>query len=416
MIGKFFQKKSFTKTINNIFIKQLFTLQKKFNMTVSNIKVFEVSSKNDLRQYIHLPSKIHGNHSNWVPPIYMDEWTFYNPKKNEAFAHSSTILLLAKKHDDVVGRIMGIINHQYNQKRKIKDARFCFLETFNDAEVAHALLHRVEQWAEEKGMERIVGPLVFSDKDPQGLLIEGFDEPNVIATNCNFPYLVDLVESAGYSKELDLVVYKIIIPDTIPDFYFKVYERAIKNNGSLKVVNLTSKRDIKPYIRPVLSLMNETFKDIYGFAELTEKEMDEFASRYLMVLDPRYLKVIENEKREVIAFILAMPDLSEGVKKNRGYMLPFGIFKVFAAQRKTKQLNLLLGAIKPEYQNKGIDTILGVSLIKEAIKAGMTHLDSHLEMETNTKVRAEMEKMGGVVYKRFRIFCKDLMAVDTHLH
>jgi hypothetical protein len=311
---------------------------------------------------------------------------------------------------------MGIINHKYNQEHGIKDARFCFLETYNEWEVANALIKRVEEWAIANDMERLVGPLGFCDKDPQGLLIEGFDEPNVIATNCNFPYLVNFVERSGYTKELDLVVYKIIIPDTIPDFYLKVYERAIKNNGSLKVVNLTSKREIKPYIRPVLSLMNETFKDIYGFAELTEKEMDEFASRYLMVLDPRYLKVIENEKKEVIAFILAMPDLSEGVKKNRGYMLPFGIFQVFAAQRKTKQLNLLLGAIKPEYQNKGIDTILGVSLIKEAIKAGMTHLDSHLEMETNTKVRAEMEKMGGVVYKRFRIFCKELMAVDTHLH
>lgn len=394
----------------------MFTLQKIIDMTVSSIKVFEVSSKKDLSQYIHLPSKIHQNHSNWVPPIYMDEWIFYNPQKNEAFAHSSTILLLAKRDGEVVGRIMGIINHQYNQKRNIKDARFCFLETFNDVEVAHALLNRVEQWAVEKGMERIVGPLGFSDKDPQGLLIEGFNEPNVIATNCNFPFIVDLVESAGYTKELDLVVYKIMIPNVIPEFYLKVHERAIKNNGDLKVVNLTSKREIKPYIRPVLSLMNETFKDIYGFAELTEKEMDEFASRYLMVLDPRYLKVIVNEKREVIAFILAMPDLSEGVKKNKGYMLPFGIFQVFTAQRRTKQLNLLLGAIKPEYQNKGIDTILGVSLLKEAIRAGMTHLDSHLEMETNTKVRAEMEKMGGVVYKKYRIFYKNLVAVDSHLH
>ena len=200
-----------------------------------------------------------------------------------------------------------------------------------------------------------------------------------------------------------------MVPTEIPEFYTKIYERTLQNNSELRVINLKSKREIKPYIRPVLSLMNETFKEIYGFAELSVKEMDEFAARYMMVLDHRFLKIVENEKGEVIAFILAMPDLSLGVKRSRGYMLPFGIFHVLKSQRQTKQLNLLLGAIKSEYQNKGISTMLGVSMLHEAMKAGMTHIDSHLEMETNLKVRAEMERMGGVVYKKFRIFHKNLV-------
>jgi ribosomal protein S18 acetylase RimI-like enzyme len=377
-------------------------------MTSSSISIYEVSSKKDLKNFIHLPQKIHKNHKNWVHPIYMDEWLFFDSKKNLAFGHSNTTLLLAEREGEVVGRIMGIINHQYNAKTNCKDARFCFLEVYNDEEVASILIKSVEQWAVNQGMERIVGPLGFSDKDPQGLLIEGFNEPNVIATNCNFPYLVDFVSKAGYSKELDLVVYKIMIPKTIPDFYQKVYERVNGRNESLKLINLKSKKEIKKYVRPVLTLMNETFKDIYGFAELTVEEMDEFASRYIMVLDPRFLKIVENERQEVVAFVLAMPDISEGVKKSKGYMIPFGIFHVLRSQKTTKQLNLLLGAIKPEYQNKGIDTMLGVSLLTEAQKAGMSYLDSHLEMETNVKVRAEMERMGGTVYKRFRIFCKSL--------
>jgi GNAT superfamily N-acetyltransferase len=338
----------------------------------------------------------------------MDDWLFFNPKRNEAFAHSSTILLLAEHQGEVVGRLMGIINHQYNRNRNINDARFCFLETYNDWGVASALLNKMEEWALDQGMERVVGPLGFSDKDPQGMLIEGFEEPNVIATNCNFSYLVDFVEKAGYQKELDLVVYKVLIPNAIPEFYLKVHERVLRNNVGLRLINLRTKSQIKPYVRPVLKLMNETFSEIYGFTELSVKEMDDFAQRYLMVLNPRFLKIVENEAKEIIAFILAMPDLSEGVKKSKGYMLPFGILRVLWAQRKTKQLNLLLGAIKPEFQNKGIDTMLGVSLLKEAQKAGMTHIDSHLEMETNLKVRAEMERMGGVVYKKFRIFYKKL--------
>lgn len=374
----------------------------------NSFRIFKVETKKHLKSYIHLPAKIHKNHSNWVPPIYMDEWIFYNPKKNLAFAHSTTTMLLAEKDGEIVGRIMGIINHQYNDKLGVKDARFCFLETYNDLEVAKALLKEIEEWAIENGMERVIGPLGFSDKDPQGLLIEGFDEPTVIATTCNFPYLVDFVEQAGYEKELDLVVYKVDVPKEIPEFYQKVYERACSSNSNLRLVNIKSKKEIRQYVKPVLTLVNETFTGIYGFAELTDKEMVEFAERYIIVLNPRFLKVIVDEKNEVVAFILGMPDLSEGVKKSRGYMFPIGVFNVLKSQKKTKQLNLLLGAIKPEYQNKGISTMLGVAMLEEAVNAGMTHIDSHLEMETNLKVRAEMERMNGRVYKKYRIFYKDL--------
>lgn len=372
------------------------------------VSIVEATKRSDLRMFIHLPSKIHKNHPNWVPPIYMDEWVFFNPKKNEAFAHSSTILLLAKKGHAVVGRIMGIINHKYNQKQLQNHARFCFLETYNDREVASILLKKVEEWAVSQGMEKLVGPLAFSDKDPQGLLVEGFDEPNVIATNCNFPYLVDFVLDAGFRKEVDLVVYKLSVPKLIPDFYLKILERAESNFSGLKVVNFKSKSEVKRFVRPVLTLMNETFKEIYGFSELSQKEMDEFANRYLMVLDPRFLKVICNETNDVVAFVLAMPDLSQGVKRSKGYMLPFGIFHVLLSQKRTKQLNLLLGAVHPNYQNRGLSTLLGVNLLKEAQVAGMECIDSHLELETNLKVRGEMEKMGGEVYKRFRIFSKSI--------
>jgi hypothetical protein len=383
-------------------------LWKIYPIALNTIRVIEVLKKKDLRKFIHLPAKIHKDHTNWVPPIYMDERIFFNPKKNLAFNHSTTIILLAQRGQEVVGRIMGIINHQYNAKHNVKDARFFYFDAYDDVEVAHALIRQVEQWALSNGMDRLIGPLGFSDKDPQGLQIEGYDEPNVIATNCNLPYLVDFVLSAGYEKELDLVVYKVMVPSLIPEFYLKIYERTLSNNPELRLVNLKSKREIKPLIRPVLTLVNETFKEIYGFDELSEKEMDEFAARYMMVLDYRFLKVVKNQQDEVVAFVLGIPDLSQGVRRSKGYMLPFGVFHVLRSQRQTKQLNLLLGAIKPEYQNKGISTMLGVSMLSEAIKAGMTHIDSHLEMETNLKVRAEMERMGGVVYKKFRVFYKNL--------
>ena len=371
-----------------------------------SIIIKEVKGKRDLRTFIHLPAKIHRNQHNWVPPVYMDEWVFFNPRKNSAFDHSETILLLAYCNDVPVGRIMGIINHKYNEVRNEKDARFSFIETYNDIEVADELLRAVEKWASDKGAENLIGPVGFSDKDPQGLLIDGFDEPMVISTNCNFPYMVDFITSNGFTKKLDLVVYKIPVPDEIPEFYSRIYERSIRNNPQLRLATLKRKKDIKPFIEPVLTLMNETFSDIYGFSPLTVKEMHEFASRYLMILDPRFLKVILNENGDVVAFILAIPDISEGIIKSKGYVFPTGFYHILRSQKKTKRLSLLLGAIHKDYRRSGLDTILGISLLEDAKKAGLKVIDSHLEMESNTNVRAEMEKMGGIIYKRYRIYTK----------
>lgn len=374
----------------------------------SPVLIKEVRSKRELRAFIHLPAKIHKDHHNWVPPIYMDEWEFFNPKKNKSFDLCDTVLLLAKRGDEVVGRIMGIIHRKYNEAHGERNARFAFFETWDDAEVAEKLISSVEAWARSKGMVRLIGPLAFSDKDPQGLLIEGFDEPAVIASNCNFPYQVKLVENFGYGKEVDLVVYQIKIPEAIPEFYEKIYERARLLNHGLRVLEFTSRRTVKPYIHPVLHLLNRTFTEIFGFIPFSECEMDDFANRYLFLIDPRFIKIIVNDRNEVVAFLIGMAHIGEGIQKSRGYLIPFGIFQIFQAARKTKQLNLLLGGIDPAYRGKGLDVMMGVKMLESARAAGKTVIDSHLELEYNAKVRAEMEKMGGRVYKRFRIFGKEL--------
>jgi len=372
------------------------------------IEIREVKTKKDLRTFIHLPAEIHRNHANWVPPIYLDDWEFFNPEKNKSFESCDTVILLAYRGKKAVGRIMGIIHRKYNEKHQENNARFAFFETWNDEQVARSLIGAIEVWAKDKGTDRLIGPLAFSDKDPQGFLIEGFDEPAVIASNCNFPYQSELVEKNGYSKEVDLVVYQIKVPNEIPEFYQKIYERAVNQNKGLRVLEFTSRRKVKPYIHRVLNLLNQTFTDIFGFTPFTESEMDDFANRYLFLINPRFIKVVLNDKDEVVAFIVGMSHIGEGIQKSKGYLFPFGIFKIFASARKSKQLNLLLGGINPIYRGKGLDVMMGVKMIASAHDQGKTVIDSHLELESNTKVRAEMEKMGGKVYKRFRIFGKDL--------
>lgn len=372
-----------------------------------NISIKEVKSKEELREFIYLPATIHKDHKNWVPPIYIDDWTFFNPKKNRAFSYCDTILALAYKDKKVVGRIMGIINKKYNEKHKEKDGRFCFMETFNDQEVFDALITFVEEWAKEKGMTNIVGPLGFSDKDPQGFMVEGFGEPIVIATNGNLPYMPHLLEKNGYSKKIDCVVYKLPIPDRIPVFYESIYKRSIQRKN-LVVREFSNRRKLRPYIRPVLTLLNETFADIYAFVPFDKKEMDDFANRYLLLLDPHFIKVITDAENNVLSFIIGMPDISEGIISAKGKLLPFGIFKIIRSRKRSKQLNLLLGGIKEKFRGQGLDVIMGVKMLESAKKRGLEYIDSHLELETNVKMRMEMERMGGLIYKRYRIFSKPL--------
>ncbi|MEN8157288.1 MAG: hypothetical protein ABFS10_10060 [Bacteroidota bacterium] len=376
------------------------------------ILVKPVCTRKELRKFIHLPSKIHKGHSNWIPPLYSDEWEFFSAKKNKSFGYSDVIMLLAYRGDVVVGRIMGIINNRYNELHGQKNARFNFLETWDDREVIETLLSHVEGWARIKGMEKVVGPLGFSDKDPQGFLIQGFDEPNVIASHCNFEYVTGHLEALGYSKDIDLVVYKILIPEQIPVMYHRIAERATRNNPGIRLLEFTRRKDLKPWIRPIFTLINETFTNIYGFMPFTLEEMDDFANRYLLIMDARYIKVIINEQNEAVAFVIGMPDISKGIKRSGGYILPFGIIQILLAGRRSKQLNLLLGAIHPDYQNRGLSSILGSAMLESAKIGKLEYLDSHLEMETNTKVRSEMEYMGGEVYKTYRVFGKSLEMVS----
>jgi hypothetical protein len=367
----------------------------------------EVHSKKDLRTFIYLPEKIHSNHASWVYPLYYDEWNFYNPRKNRFFGDCETILLLAWRDKEPVGRIMGIVNHKYNKLHNEKTGRFFALECYNDQEVANALTNQIESWSRSKGMEKIIGPFGFSEKDPQGFMVDGFDEPAVIATNYNLPYMVDLMVNCGYGKEVDCVDYIMNVPAEVPPFYHSIFKRMIVNNN-IVIKEFSRRRELKPFIRPVFELINLTYAPIYGFSELTPKEIDYFANRYLAVINPRFVKVVFNKQNELIAFAIAMPELSDGIRKARGRLFPFGIFHILRAAKKTKLLTMLLGAIRGDYRNIGIDVIIGMKILESAQNEHFKWLDSHLVLETNEKMRAEYEKLGGQIRKRYRIFSKAL--------
>jgi len=377
-------------------------------MIEMEVVIKQVETKKDLRKFIYLPEKIHRDRKNWTPPIYVDEWVYFNPKKDSAVSYCDTVLVLAYKEGGIVGRCMGIINRRFNDMKDEKTARFGYLETYQDETVVIALLDFIEKWAKDKGMTRIIGPYGFMDQDPEGFIIEGFEHHATIATYYNFEWMPRFVEDMGYTKDVDYFVYKVDIPDEMPEILKKIFERAQKK-GKYEILEFKKRKEIKPWIIPVFNLMNECFMDsnIYGYTPLSEKEMTDLAKKYLPVLNPRFVKVVLGEGK-VLAFFLGMPDMTEGIRKALGRLYPFGIFKILRASKRSKQLDLLLGAVKEEYRGRGLDVLMGVRMLDEARNAGFEFMDTHHELESNVKVRGGMLKVGGQLYKKYRVYQKQL--------
>jgi len=373
---------------------------------MSDIIIKEVITRQDKRKFIYLPSKVHRNNSNWLPPIYVDEWELFDKEKNKSYLYSDTVLYLAYKDKKVVGRIMGIINKRYNAIHNERHGRFCFMECYEDQDVVHELISKVELWAKDKGMIRLVGPLAFSDKDPQGFQIEGFEYPQFIISATNDSYLPEMITREGFEKHVDLVNYLVKTPDDLPSVYKSILSR-VSGNKEYKIVEFKSKRELKPYLLPILDLMNQTFLEIYGFVPLNDHEKKQFVARYLMILDPEFIKVVEGPDG-LIGFAGGIRDISEGIKRAGGKLLPFGIFRILRESKRSKKLLMMLGGVKKEYRGKGIDVLMAIKILQSCIELKIDLIDIHLVLEYNFKMRGECERIGGKVIKKFRIFQKDL--------
>ncbi len=370
------------------------------------VELIEAKGRGKVGDFIALPARIHRRHRGWVPPLRSEELRFLDSRKNLAHAYCTHVPVLAYRDGRALGRIVGIVNHRYNELRRETTARFSQLECIEDREIALALLGYVERWARGLGMTRIVGPMGFTDQDPEGFMVEGFDEEPALASFQNFEYLVHLLEAGGYSKEVDYVVYRVPVPPTTPTFYRRISAR-IRAQGTCSLVEFESRKSLKRCIHPILQLMNETFRDLTGYSPLDEAEIGDLARRFLPIIDPRLVKVVV-AGGEVVGFIVGVPNFNEGLRKAKGGLLPFGWLHILRAAKRSRQLDLLLGGVKEAYRGRGVDVLLGESMINSARAAGFTHLDSHHELESNRQMRREMERMGGTVYKRYRVFAKPL--------
>jgi GNAT superfamily N-acetyltransferase len=370
------------------------------------VEVRPVNGRGERGEFVRLPFSLHRGHAAWVPPLLYEERRFFDARTNLAFGYSDVRLALAHRNGAVVGRIAGIVNRRANAVRGERTARFGFLECTEDQEVAGALLGHVEDWARGLGMDRVVGPMGFSDQDPEGLWIEGFGSEPTLATYANFPYVAPLLAAAGYEKEVDYVVYALPVPNEPTEAQARIRNRLLARRR-FRLVPVRSRRDVRRLALPVLRVMNEAFQHLYGYVSLEEREMETLAKRYVPVIDPRFLKVVSSADG-IAGFVLGVPNMDPGFRAANGRLFPLGVLRILAAARRSKQFDLLLAGVRPRWWRLGLTALLGAELLESVRDAGFETADSHLILETNERTRSEMERLGGRLSKRYRIFRKAL--------
>lgn len=375
------------------------------------ITIKKVTTKRELKRFIRFNYLLYKSNPYSVPDLYDDMLNTFNRKKNAAFEFCEADYFLAYKDGKLVGRVAAIINNRANQTWKKKEVRFGWIDFTDDAEVSEALIRTVEQWGKERGMTHITGPLGFTDMDAEGMLVEGFDQLGTMATIYNYPYYPQHMERLGFEKDADWVEYKIFVPDAIPDKHKRISD-LIQRKYNLKIKKYTSSKLIaREYGQEIFELINEAYTPLYGYSALTQRQIDQYVKMYLPILDLRMVTLITDQDDKLVAVGISMPSLSEALQKSHGRLLPLGWFYLLKAlffKRRAKMLDLLLVAVKPEYQNKGVNALLFSDLIPVYQQLGFEYAESNPELELNGKVQAQWEYFRTEQHKRRRAFIKEI--------
>ena len=368
----------------------------------------KVTTNKDLKTFIRFNYELYKNNPYSVPDLLDDMMNTFNRKKNAAFEFCEADYFLAYKEGKVVGRVAAIINHRANETWKKNEVRFGWIDFVDDLEVSKALLDTVEAWGKERKMEAMVGPLGFTDLDAEGMLVEGYDQLSTMATIYNYPYYPEHMEKHGFQKEADWVEYRLTVPEQLPDKFVRVSEIILKKyNLTIKKLNRKELKE-KNYGQRIFDLINEAYKPLFGYSEMTQGQIDQYINMYLPLIDLRMVSLVEDANGELIACGLTMPSLSEALQKAKGKMFPFGWYHLAKALfvKRSKVLDLLLIAVKPEYQSKGVNALLFYDLVPIYNQMGFKFGESNPELELNTKVQAQWSAFESEQHKRRRAFKK----------
>ena len=379
---------------------------------MSSVQIKRVETKKDLKAFIECHYDLYEGNQYDAPNLYSDELNTLSKDKNAAFDFCEAEYFLALKEGKVVGRVAAIINNKANEKWDKKDVRFGWIDFIDDIEVSKALLKAVEDYGREKGMTSVVGPLGFTDMDPEGMLTWGFDQLGTMATIYNYDYYPKHMEKlGGWEKDNDYVEYRLDVPETAPEKYTKIAEM-VEKRYNLHARKLTKKEIFEGgYGKKLFDLINVTYSHLYGFSELSERQIDQYVKMYFPLADLDLITVVEdgNKDNQLVGLAITIPSLTRALQKcHRGRLFPFGWWHLLRAIKfhKTEVVDLLLIGVLPEYRSKGANSLVFADLIPRYVKYGFKWGETHVEMETTESVQSQWGPLDPTMHKKRRCYRK----------
>ncbi len=398
-----------------------------------SVEIKKVVSKADLKKFIRFNYELYRDNAFSVPDLYEDMLDTFQRDKNPAFDFCEADYFLAYKDGQLVGRVAAIINRRANETWKAQKVRFGWIDFVDDREVSRALIDTVKAWGRERGMTEIEGPLGFTDMDAEGMLIEGFDQLSTMATIYNFPYYPEHLEALGFEKAADWVEMKIYIPDAIPEKHKRISD-IIARKYDLRLRKLTDfspedrptalkdivrflrdtkmKREVmrNGFVHRLFALINDAYTPLFGFSRMTDRQIDKYVNTYIPLLDLRMVSIVETAEGEIVAVGISMASLSEALQKAKGRLFPFGWWHMLRSLvwHRPKMLDLLLVAVRPDFQSKGVNALLFTDLIPVYQQLGFEYAESNPELEVNDKVQSQWQYFRTEQHKRRRCFKQSL--------
>lgn len=375
------------------------------------IKVIDPSVRKQLRQFVLFPELLYKDNPFYVPNLVFDEMSTLDPSSNPASDFCDQELYMAYKDGKPVGRVAAIINRWANEHWKHDEVRFGWFDSIDDREVSAALIAKVEEFGKAHGMTHIVGPLGYTDFDPEGMLVEGFDQQSTMPLIYNHPYYVQHIEALGFKKDADWLEYRIFVPDQMPQKFTRV-EEIVKQKYNFKVRPVTRSIIRKEnYAQKLFALITDTYKELYEYTILPENLADKYIGFYLKILDLRYITSIENEKGEIVAFGITMPSLADALIKSRGRIFPFGWWHLLKALfiKRSEGAELLLMGARSDVRKTGVTAMVVCDMMRKYKKLGVKWAESNAELEENHSIRNHFDAFERIQHKRRRSYKKEIV-------
>ncbi len=375
-----------------------------------SVEIREIDpTRSQLKEYVKFGIDLYKGNDCFVPPLIYDEIDTLSPDKNPAFDYCTAKSWMAYRDGKPVGRITGIVNSVVNDRTGSHDLRFGFMDFIDDDEVVDALFNELMRWGKSQGLTSIVGPMGFSDMDHEGMLTYGFDELGTMATIYNYPYYPRHMERLGFRSDAEWVEYRMTVPDKVPDQLQRVGD-IVRRKYGLRTIKFTSSKKLKEqYGQALFELINEAYDSLYGYSPLTKRQIDYYISIYLPILRLENVCVIVDSDDKLVGVGISIPSLSRALQKSRGRLFPLRWTHLLKAlYRPNDVVDLLLVAVKPEYQSKGVNALLFTDLLPVYIKNGYRWAESNPELAENENVQQQWKFFDRRQHRRRTAFRKDI--------